>query len=78
MTRRRPPQEGSYRHLDAVVVACLQGRRDVEASVRTILESHAPDQIQAVLLDEGERYRRFNRAKFRELVDRLRRHGVLW
>ena len=78
MTRRRPPAEGSYQHLDAVVVACLQGRLGVEPSVRAILDSHRAEQIKAVLLYEGDRYRRFNRARFTDLVERLRLRGVLW
>lgn len=78
MSRRRAPTEGSYQHLDAVVVACLQGRRDVGSSVRTIVGSHPPGQIKAVLLYEGERYRRFNRARFSSLVEQLRQRGVLW
>lgn len=69
---------GSYQHLDTVVVACLQGRRELEPAVRDILGSHGPDQIKAVLLDEGERYRRFNRARFTDLVEQLRSRGVLW
>ncbi len=78
MTRRRAPAEGSYQHLDAVVVACLQGRQAIEPSVRAILGSHAPEQIKTVLLYEGERYRRFNRARFTDLVEELRQRGVLW
>ncbi len=78
MSRKRPQVEGSYQRLDAKVVACLQGRADVEPSVRAILDAHAAEQIKAVLLDQGERYRRFNRARFTDLVERLRQHGVLW
>ena len=76
--RKRAPLEDSYQHLDAAVVACLQGRRAVDASVDAILGSHGREQIQAVLLGEGERYRRFNHAKFGELVEQLRLRGVLW
>lgn len=72
------PAEGSYQHLDAVVVAFLQGRQDVESSVRAILDAHGPLQVKAVLLDEGERYRRFNRGRFTDLVERLRQRGILW
>ncbi len=72
------PSEGSYQHLDAVVIAFLQGRQDVGPSVQAILGSHPPDQIKAVLLDEGERYRRFNRGRFTDLVEELRLRGVLW
>lgn len=78
MSRRRIPFEGSYQHLDSVVVDFLQGRRDVESSVRAILGSHAPDQIKAAFLDGGERYRRFNRGRFTRLVEELRLRGVLW
>ncbi len=78
MSQKRAPGEGSYQHLDAAVVACLQGRAEVEPSVKAILGSHGPDQIKAVFLDEGERYRRFNRARFTELVESLRLRGVLW
>lgn len=78
MTRRREPPEGSYRQLDRIVVAYLHGRQDVPASVRAILDSHPPQQVRAVLLNEGERYRRFNLARFRELVEELRMRGVLW
>ncbi len=78
MSQRRPQVEGSYQHLDAVVVACLQGRQDVEPSVRAIVSSHRPEQIKAVLLNEGERYRRVNHARFKDLVERLRLRGVLW
>jgi hypothetical protein len=70
--------EGSYQHLNGIVVACLQGREDVESSVRAILESHAPEQVKTVLFNEGERYRRFNRARFQDLVEQLRARGVLW
>lgn len=69
---------GSYQDLDALVVACLQGRRDVQASVHAILDVHPPEQIRSVLLGEGERYRRFNRVRFTDLVERLRQQGVLW
>ncbi len=75
---KRVPLDDSYQHLDATVVACLQGRRGIEAAVSTILGSHGREQIQAVLLGEGERYRRFNHAKFGELVEELRLRGVLW
>lgn len=78
MTRRRAPAEGSYQHLDAAVIAFLQGRVPAEPSVRSILGSHPPEQIKAVLLDEGERYRRFNRARFTDLVEQLRSRGILW
>lgn len=78
MARQRPPAEGSYRHLDHVVVAFLQGRQDAVTSVRAILDSHRPEQVKAVLFNEGERYRRFNRARFRDLVEELRLRGVLW
>lgn len=78
MTRHRAPLEGSYQHLNGIVVSFLQGRQDAEASVRAILDSHSPEQVQAVLLNEGERYRRFNRAKFRDLVEQLRLRGVFW
>lgn len=75
---KRPRLDDSYQHLDAAVVACLQGRTDLEASVASILGSHGKEQIQAVLLGEGERYRHFNRAKFTDLVEELRGRGVLW
>lgn len=75
---KRTPLDGSYQHLDAAVVACLQGRQDLETSVAAILGSHGREQIQAVLLGEGERYRRFNRARFTDLVEELRGRGVLW
>jgi hypothetical protein len=78
VTQQRVQLEGSYQHLNGVVVACLQGREDVESSVRTILESHRPEQVKTVLFNEGERYRRFNRERFRDLVERLRLRGVLW
>jgi hypothetical protein len=42
------------------------------------LESHRPEQVKTVLFNEGERYRRFNRERFRDLVERLRLRGVLW
>ncbi len=78
MSRKRPLSEGSYQHLDGAVVACLQGRRDIDTSVQTILGSHPPDQIKAILLNEGERYRRVNHARFADLVGQLRLRGVLW
>jgi hypothetical protein len=78
VTLPRAPLEGSYRHLNELVVAFLQGRQGAEISIRAILESHRPEQIKAVLLNEGERYRRFNRARFQDLVERLRMRGVLW
>ncbi len=78
MSKPRIPLDGSYQHLNATVVAFLQGRQTADASVRAILASHGPDQIQAVLFNEGERYRRFNHARFRELVELLRLRGVLW
>ncbi len=78
MSQHRAPSEGSYQHLDAAVVAFLQGRRSVEMSVKAILGSHAPEQIKAVFLGEGERYRRFNRMRFASLVEELRLRGVLW
>ena len=70
--------DGSYRHLDRVVVACLQGRKGPESTIQAILGTHSPVQIKAVLLYEGERYRRFNRTRFSELVEQLRLRGVLW
>lgn len=78
MSQRREPSEGSFQHLDSVVVAFLQGRRSVDPSVKAILGSHGPDQIKAVFLGEGERYRRFNRMRFAALVEELRLRGVLW
>lgn len=78
MSRRRVPAEGSYHHLDSAVVAFLQGRQDLEPCVKTILGSHGGNQIKAVLLDEGERYRRFSRERFSELVEQLRLRGVMW
>ena len=78
MSKRRVPAEGSYQHLDAMVVDCLQGRQGIEPSVRAILNSHGPEQIKAVFLDEGERYRRFNRTRFTDLVEQLRTRGILW
>ncbi len=76
--QKRTPSEGSYQHLDAVVIACLQGRRDVDSAVAAILASHRREQVQAIFLGEGERYRRFNRARFTDLVEQLRHRGVLW
>ncbi len=78
MTQRTAPLDGSYQHLDDVVVAFLQGRQALEPSVQAILGSHGPEQIRAVFLGEGERYRRFNRARFTDLVVCLRHQGVLW
>ena len=78
VTRSSVPFEGSYQHLNGIVIAFLQGRQDVETSVRAIVDSHSLDQVKAVLFNEGERYRRFNRARFRDLVERLRTRGVLW
>lgn len=78
VTQHRAPIEGSYGHLNAIVVAFLQGRVELSSSIRTILASHSPEQVKAVLLNEGERYRRFNRARFRELVEALRLRGALW
>ncbi len=78
MTRPRAPLDGSYQQLNAIVVAFLQGRWETEPAVRAILESHRPEQIKAVLFNEGERYRRFNHARFRRLVEELRLRGVLW
>ncbi len=78
MTRPRAPLDGSYQQLNAIVVAFLQGRRETEACVRAILDSHRPEQIKAVLFNEGERYRRFNHERFRRLVEELRHRGVLW
>ncbi len=75
---KRPRLDDSYQHLDAAVVACLQGRAGLDVSVAAILGSHGREQIQAVLLGEGERYRRFNRARFTDLVEELRGRGVLW
>lgn len=78
VTRPKAPIDGSYQQLNTIVVAFLQGRRDTEAAVRAILDSHRPEQIKAVLFNEGERYRRFNHARFRRLVEELRLRGVLW
>lgn len=69
---------GSYQQLNRIVVAFLQGKLDAEASVRMILESHSAEQVKAVLFNEGERYRRFNRTRFRDLIEWLRARGVLW
>ena len=77
MRRKRAPLEGSYRHLDGIVVAFLRGKQDAETSVRAVLDSHSANQVKAVLFNEGERYRRFNRARFRDLVEQLRLLGVL-
>ena len=78
MTRRRAPAEWSYEHLDQVVVAFLQGRKDMDSAVEAIENTHSREQIQAILFNEGERYRRFNHGKFRDLVERLRSGGILW
>lgn len=78
MTRKRAPLDGSYQHLNEAVVAALQGREDLESATRLILATHSPEQIRAVLYDEGERYRRFSHERFHDLVERLRMHGVLW
>lgn len=75
---KRTTLDGSYQHLDSTVVACLQGRAELGACVASILGSHGKEQIQAVLLGEGERYRRFNHTRFGELVEELRSRGVLW
>jgi hypothetical protein len=72
MTRKRQPDSGSYQHLNAVVIAYLQGRTDQDSAARIILDTHGREQIRAVLFNEGERYRRFNLARFRTLVERLR------
>ena len=78
LTRKRQPDSGSYQDPNAVVVAYLQGRTDQDSAARNILDTHSPEQIRAVLYEEGERYRRFNRSRFRDLVDQLRLRGVLW
>jgi hypothetical protein len=78
MTRKRAPLDGSYQHLNAVVTAALQGREDLESAASAILATHSPEQIKAVLYGEGEKYRRFSRERFRDLVERLRNRGVLW
>lgn len=78
MARKSTPSDESYQHLNRIVVAFLRGRQDAEASVRMIPDSHSPGQVKAVLFNEGERYRRFNRAKFTDLVEQLRLKGVLW
>jgi len=78
VTRKRAALDGSYQHLDKVVIAALQGREDVESAATAIVATHSPEQIKAVLYDEGERYRRFSHERFRDLVERLRMRGVLW
>ncbi|HYM40384.1 MAG TPA: hypothetical protein VEY12_09655 [Thermoplasmata archaeon] len=78
MSRKRATADGSYQHLNEVVVAALQGRQDMESATEGILASHSAEQIRAVLYDEGERYRRFSHERFRDLVERLRMRGVLW
>lgn len=78
MTRKRPPLDGSYQHLNGVVIAALQGREDVESAAKALVATHSPEQIKAVLYEEGERYRRFSHERFRDLVERLRMRGVLW
>lgn len=78
MAPRREPFDGSYRHLDRIVIACLQGRQDTADSVEAIVDSHSPTQVKAVLLSEGERYRRFNHTRFSDLVEELRQRGILW
>lgn len=78
MSRKRAPLVGSYQHLNAVVIAALQGREDMESATNTIVATHSPEQIKAVLYGEGEKYRRFSRERFRELAERLRMRGVLW
>ncbi len=78
MTRKRVPAEWSYQHLDRVVVAYLQGRKDLESAFHDILDTHGREQIRAVLYNEGDRYRRFNHERFRDIVERLRQHGILW
>jgi hypothetical protein len=78
MTRKRAPLEGSYQHLNEVIIAALQGRADTRSAATAIVATHCPEQIKAVLFNEGERYRRFNRAKFRDLVELLRLLGILW
>jgi len=77
MTRKRQPDSGSYQHLDAVVVANLQGRTNQDSAAPNILDAHGRDRIRAVLFNEGERYRRFNRQRSRDLVEELRLHGIL-
>ena len=78
VSREQTAAEGSYQHLNRVVVAFLQGRKDLESAVRAILDAHSREQIRAVLLNEVERYRRFNGQRFRDLVERLRLRGMLW
>lgn len=78
MTRKRAPLDGSYQHLNELVVAALQRREDLDSAARAILATHSAEQIRAVLHDEGERYRRFSHERFHALVERLRMHGVLW
>lgn len=78
MARKRAPLDGSYQHLNEVVVAALQGREDLESATKAIVATHSPEQIRAILYDEGERYRRFSHERFHELVERLRMRGVLW
>lgn len=78
MPRKEAPAEGSYQHLDRMVIALLQGRVSEDIGVQTILDTHGREQIRAVLFNEGERYRRFNHEKFRDLVEQLRLRGILW
>lgn len=78
MSRKTSSPDGSYQHLNEVIVAFLQGRQDTASAVRAILDTHGREQTRAVLYNEGERYRRFNRERFRDLVERLRVRGVLW
>ncbi len=78
MTRKRAPLDGSYQHLNGVVIAALQGREDMESAAKAIVATHSPEQIKAVLYNEGERYRHFSHERFRDLVERLRMRGVLW
>jgi hypothetical protein len=75
MTRKRAPPDGSYQHLNEIVIASLQGREDMETATEAIVATHSPEQIRAVLFNEGERYRRFNHERFRDLLERLRMEG---
>ena len=79
MNRRMPrPEDVSRDHIDATVTGFLKGERDADWTEVSLLTLHPREEIRIVLGANVERYKGIDKARFRELLLRLRTHGVPW
>ena len=77
MDRRMPrPEDVSRHHIDATVIAFLQGEKDVEWTEVALVTLHPREEIRLVLRENLDRYRTMHDKRLRELVARLRFQGV--